>query len=122
MGLSLRKAKRSGGMTMAVIPPSIAGDFSISDLIREATQRAIIVHHVVDRSEAIKTPSMSGLMLAEEVQPGLLLSGYDLTYIEAGRFEAEIERSVFVGFCSAERLSRCKSKAMRRSELNSSSQ
>lgn len=82
---------------MAVIPPSIAGDFSISDLIREATQRAIIVHHVVDRSEAIKTPSMSGLMLAEEVQPGLLLSGYDLTYIEAGRFEAEIERSVFCG-------------------------
>lgn len=82
---------------MNALPPSITGDFSISDLVREAAERAITVHHVIDTSEAIATPAMSGMMLAEQVQPGLLLSGYDLTYIAQGRFEAEVERSVFCG-------------------------
>lgn len=82
---------------MNALPPSITGDFSISDLIREAAERTISVFPVIDHNETIETPSMSGTMLAEEVQPGLLLSGYDLTYIAPGRFEAEVDRSVFCG-------------------------
>lgn len=79
---------------MGVLSPVISGDFSISDLIRGAAERAIAVSYVADPSQQIDTPLMSGTILAEEVQPGLLLSGTDLTYTADYRFDVEMERSV----------------------------
>lgn len=79
---------------MGELLPIIEGDLSIGDLLRGAAERSIDVNYLSDALADIDTPSMSGLILAEEVQPGLLMSGCDLTYTEECRLEAQMTRSV----------------------------
>ncbi len=79
---------------MRSLPPSITGNFSVSDLVREAAERAIGISQIDLSTPLPHIPSMSGTILAEEVQPGLLLSGFDITYTADGRLEADVERSV----------------------------
>lgn len=79
---------------MGVHYPTLQGDFSISDLVREAAERSIAVNYVTDTSPDLDLPSMSGTLLAEEVQPGLLISGFDLTYTADQRLDVEVERSI----------------------------
>ena len=79
---------------MNVISPALTGDFSIADLVREAADRAISVSCVTLPDARIDTPSMSGTIFGEEVQPGLLLSGYDLTYTVDSSFDVEVDRSI----------------------------
>lgn len=74
--------------------PVLAGRFSISDLMREAAERCIDVHRLTDRAATIDMPSMSGTIMAEEVQPGLLMSGSDLAYIADDRIEMSVDRSI----------------------------
>ena len=76
------------------LPPVVSGDFSISDLIRGAAERALPVSYVAGPSPQIESPLMSGKILAEEVQPGLLMSGLDLTYSMDARIAVQIGRSV----------------------------
>lgn len=79
---------------MSSLPPSITGDFSVSDLVREAAERSIGISRIDLSMPLPHVPSMSGMILAEEVQPGLLLSGFDITYTADGGLEADVERSV----------------------------
>ena len=82
---------------MSYMPPAISGDFSITDLVREAAERSIAVNHVVTTDPRLSLQSMSGTLMAEEVQPGLLLSGYDLVYTADGEVAGQIEPSIFCG-------------------------
>ncbi|WP_395383080.1 hypothetical protein ACHMW4_00455 [Mesorhizobium sp. UC22_110] len=73
---------------------AFVGDFSVSDLLREAAERAITIEHKVLAGTSIETPAMSGMLKAEEVQPGLLMSGYDITYLKDSGLAIEIEPSL----------------------------
>lgn len=73
--------------------PAIRGKFSISDLLREAAERSIEMT-VAEATPHLDTPTMSGMIMAEEVQPGLMISGFDLTYLADQRVEMPVERSV----------------------------
>lgn len=79
---------------MGDLSPSLRGDFSVGDLLREAAERSIEFNHVIEPSTQIDTPSMSGLILVDEIQPGLLMSAFDLTYTVDSRLEVEVERSI----------------------------
>lgn len=79
---------------MGALSPVMRGEFSVADLLREAAERSIDVNHIAEPSPHIDMPSMSGMIIAEEVQPGLLLSGFDLTYTAYCRLDVEIERSI----------------------------
>lgn len=78
-------------------PSAIIGEFSLSDLLREAAERSIQVRYIADKIPSLKTPTMSGTLRAEEVQPGLLMSSYDLTHIADGEMAVEIEPSLLCG-------------------------
>lgn len=82
-------------------PSIIVGDFSISDLLREAAQRSIEVRYVPERIPSIQTNTMSGMLRTEEVQPGLLMSAYDLTHIADGELAVDMEPSLFCGILLA---------------------
>ncbi|GGN44345.1 hypothetical protein GCM10011349_09290 [Novosphingobium indicum] len=79
---------------MGKLLPIIEGHFSIGDLLREAAERSIELGYVTETIPEIDAPAMSGMILAEEVQPGLLVSGFDLTYTAECRLDAKVERSV----------------------------
>jgi len=70
------------------------GEFSASDLLREAAERSM--HLVVDMPAMtpVDAPMMRGIMIAHEVQPGLEITGQDLVHLYDGCFEAEVDRSL----------------------------
>lgn len=73
----------------------LTGDFSMNDLLREAASRSIDVSHVEQVSPLVNTPTMSGVMKADTIREGLLMSGYDLTHMADGDFAMKMDRSVF---------------------------
>ena len=77
--------------------PEISGDFSISDLLREAAVRSIDISHVEDVSPVIDTPTMSGTLKTETIRNGLLMSGYDLACLADFKTGAKMCRSIFCG-------------------------
>lgn len=79
---------------MGAATTAIVGDFSVSDLLREAAERSIALDVTIKSSAPVQTPSMSGMLKADEVQPGLLMSGYDITYLSDGAFAVDVEPSV----------------------------
>lgn len=79
---------------MDALPPALRGRFSISDLVREAAVRSIHMAPISDATSSIDTPTMSGMIMAEEVQPGLVMSGFELAYLADQRLEMSIERSI----------------------------
>jgi AraC-like DNA-binding protein len=79
---------------VSALSPVIEGDFAISDLLREAAERSIEITYLTDSIDDIAMPSMSGRIIAEEVQPGLLMSGFDLTYTADLKLDAALDRSV----------------------------
>lgn len=79
---------------MRLHPPVLTGDFSVSDLLREAAERSIDIGHFAETAPNLDTPTMSGTIIAEEVQPGLLMSGFDLTYLADCRLDVEVDRSI----------------------------
>ncbi len=82
------------GVSLMGASTAIVGDFSVSDLLREAAARAVTIEHRVLARTSIETPAMSGMLKAEEVQPGLLMSGYDITYLKDSGLAVEIEPSL----------------------------
>ena len=79
---------------MQLPSPVLTGEFSVSDLVREAAERSIDVNYFTEALPQLDTPTMSGMIIADEVQPGLLMSGFDLTYLADFRLGAEVERSI----------------------------
>lgn len=90
-GLTVRKA----------LPPVLTGDFSVSDLVREAAERSIAITRVVDPPPIVDRASMTGTLIAEEVQTGLIMSAGDLTYTMDGRLSVEMERIIVCGILLA---------------------
>jgi AraC-like DNA-binding protein len=79
---------------MGDLSPALKGDFSIADLLREAAERSIDISYVIEPSTQLNIPAMSGMVLVEEVQPDLLMSGFDLTYTADTHLEVEVDRSI----------------------------
>ncbi|MEP7453624.1 AraC family transcriptional regulator [Phyllobacterium sp. SB3] len=79
---------------MGKIASDITGEFSLSDLLRAAAERSITVDCQPDVNPGLDTATMSGSLKAEEVQPGLLMSGYDITYLADSAFSVGMERSL----------------------------
>lgn len=75
----------------------LAGDFSISDLLREAAARSIDISYLEDVSPVVDTLTMSGTLKAETIRNGLLMSGYDLTHLADFEIAMKMDRSVFCG-------------------------
>lgn len=73
----------------------LVGDFTMADILREAAERSIDAPLAEDASPKVNSVVMSGALKAEMVQPGLLMSGYDLTYLSESDFSVKMERSVF---------------------------
>lgn len=63
-------------------------------MVRCARLSPAVSNYLTDTCPDIDLPSMSGTLLAEEVQPGLLISGFDLTYTADHQLDVEMERSV----------------------------
>ena len=74
---------------------TLVGDFSMGDIIREAAERSIDAPLAEEASTQVNSVVMSGVLKAEMVQPGLLMSGYDLTYLSESDFAVKMDRSVF---------------------------
>ncbi|MFT3976919.1 MAG: AraC family transcriptional regulator [Sphingomonas bacterium] len=70
------------------------GEFSASDLVREAAARAM--HIAIDMPAAVQVdaPMMRGTMIASEVQPGLEIACQDLVHLHGGSFGTEVDRSL----------------------------
>ena len=77
-------------------PARISGQapFSISDLIAEAAEQAMRVPIRYASNVDIDVPVMSGIVIANEIAPGLVLNAQDLAYHDDGTFEAWIDRSL----------------------------
>lgn len=79
---------------MNCVPPAISGDFSVADIVREAAARSIADSYVVLPDVQADSQSMTGTIMVEEVQPGLIISAHDLTYTADGAFHVEMKPSV----------------------------
>ncbi len=73
---------------------AVVGSGPISDLHREAAERLFRIAYQPEREPRLETPGMTGLFRAEEVQPGLLVCGLDLTYLQDIDLAIPIERSL----------------------------
>lgn len=76
---------------------TIHGEFSPSDLLREAASRATDAVVRRDAFAPVENRMMSGMATVAEVQPGLFMSGREIEYLCDGAFEAEVERSMTCG-------------------------
>lgn len=82
---------------MTMRPAFLHAAFSISDLMREAAERSLGVEFAREPVGAVHTPVFSGTLLAEEVQPGLIATAHDLTYLQDSVFDMRMERSLICG-------------------------
>ena len=79
---------------MIGVPPAISGDFSLAEIVREAAARSIADTYVMSPDVQADNQSMTGTIIMEEVQPGLLISAHDLNYTADGAFSVEMEPSI----------------------------
>lgn len=72
----------------------VTGEFSASDLLREAAERSM--HITIETPAVIRVdaPMMRGTMITSEVQPGLEIACQDLIHLYDGSFEADVDRSL----------------------------
>jgi AraC-like DNA-binding protein len=68
--------------------------FTVSDVLRIAAERSLIIEPSGNPAKYLKTPVFSGRMLACEVQPGLLASAFDLTYLSDQEFLVDAKPSL----------------------------
>jgi len=72
----------------------VDGEFSASELLREAADRAMHVAVEMPATIQVDAPMMRGTMVSSEVQPGLEITCQDLVHLYDGSFEAEVGRSL----------------------------
>jgi AraC-like DNA-binding protein len=75
----------------------ISGEFAPSDMLREAAYQSIDIVVARNAFSRVDSPIMAGVVTTAQVQPGLQMSGHDVTYLEDGVFEADIGRSMTCG-------------------------
>lgn len=79
---------------MGLAPARMTGEFSASDLLREAAAKAMHVAIELPTPTPIDAPMVRGMMIAHEVQPGLEIACQDLLHLCDGSFETEVDRSL----------------------------
>ncbi len=72
----------------------VNGEFSASDLLREAAIRAMQVSVEMPAMTHVDAPMMRGTVITSEVQPGLEIASQDLVHFYDGSFETLIDRSL----------------------------
>ena len=72
----------------------VNGEVSASDLLREAAERSIHIDVALPAAIPVDAPMMRGVMIANEVQPGIEIAAQDLVHLYDGSFETEIDRSL----------------------------
>lgn len=77
-----------------LIPP---GGMTPSDLVRLGAEFALGVEPIDMAPQVLETPIYTGRLLAHEVQPGLMLSAGDVTYISDQSFAVEMEPALVCG-------------------------
>ncbi|MGH6614539.1 helix-turn-helix domain-containing protein [Sphingomonas sp.] len=75
----------------------VQGDFSVSDLVREAAAQSLPLPATPEASVIVDSPIMSGMVIAEDVQPGLTLSAREITYRDEGLFDVRVDRMLMCG-------------------------
>ncbi|PWR21793.1 helix-turn-helix transcriptional regulator [Zavarzinia compransoris] len=84
------------------VRPRIADQqFSVSDLIRAAAELATRVEPAIPRDLPLETAVFTGRILAEDVQPGLLATAHDITYLGDGCMGLAVDRSLVFGLLLA---------------------
>lgn len=76
---------------------ALRGEFAISDLLREAASHALRFPSRHGPTVSIDERVMAGTVMSAEVQPGLLISGRDIRYLDDGVFDGASERSLTCG-------------------------
>jgi AraC-like DNA-binding protein len=82
---------------MTTMPALLRAEFSVSDLMREAAERSLGLEFTHEPVGAVTTPVFSGTLLAEEVQPGLIATAHDLTYLQENVFDVQMGKSLICG-------------------------
>lgn len=77
-----------------LIPP---GGMTPSDLVRLGAEFALGVEPLDMAPQVLETPIYTGRLLAHEVQPGLMLSAGDVTYVCDQSFAVEMEPALVCG-------------------------
>lgn len=71
--------------------------FNVSELIRMAAEERLGIQIKTFPPGTIDTPIFSGRLISHEVQPGLMLTGGDISYLSTQRVQSESEPAVMVG-------------------------
>lgn len=79
---------------MKVIHRVCTDCFTVSDVLRAAAELSLIIEPTDNTAKYLKTPVYSGRMLACEVQPGLMASAFDLTYLSDQQLLVDAEPSL----------------------------
>lgn len=77
-----------------LIPP---GGMTPGDLVRLGAEFALGMEPIDMAPQVLETPIYTGRLLAHEVQPGLMLSAGDVTYIREQSFAVEMEPALVCG-------------------------
>lgn len=77
-----------------LIPP---GGMTPNDLVRLGAEFALGVEPIDMAPQVLETPIYTGRLLAHEVQPGLMLSAGDVTYVCDQSFAVEMEPALICG-------------------------
>lgn len=80
--------------TVNLVP---SGGMTVNDLIRLGAEFALGVEPVDMAPKACETPLYTGRLLALEIQPGLMLSAADITYVRAQDFTVDMEPALVCG-------------------------
>jgi AraC-like DNA-binding protein len=82
---------------MGMISRVSAEGFKVSELIRIAAEECLGIQIVTIPSGNVETPLFSGRLLHHEVQPGLMLTGGDITYLTDQCVASESDPAVMGG-------------------------
>ena len=82
---------------MNMQPASARDEFSRTDLMREAVERCLRMEIALDPAQMSDAPLFAGTLMAEEVQPGLLATGHDITYSQDESIDVHVGPSITFG-------------------------
>lgn len=78
-------------------PSPSHADFSVTDLMREAADRLLRMEIEPGEGHNAAKTVFGGLLLAEEVQTGLIATGHDITYASNDSMAVRVEPSITCG-------------------------
>jgi AraC-like DNA-binding protein len=84
-------------MAMSITQYESSDGFTVPDLVRLAAEHALGIEVTEIAPQVAHTPVCSGRFLAQEVQPGLIATASDLTFLTDGELNSNAEPAVLCG-------------------------